>query len=180
MEQGTGADDATLVLLAVAGEHRAFTSLVRRHQDWLVNLLWRITADLAAAEDAAQIAFLRAWTNLARLDRPERFRPWLRTIGVRAALDGRRPSQGELGDADSVADPNASVLRTERKLDVEGAIARLTVAQRACVLLAHAEGLSHPEIAEVLAMPVGTVKSHLARALVQLRALLSEWRPTDG
>jgi len=180
MQQWADADDATLVLLAVAGERRAFTSLVRRHQHQLVNLLWRITGDLAAAEDAAQIGFVKAWTNLARLDRPERFRAWLRTIAVRAALDGLGPAPRNLDEGEAIADPKVSVARAEQRLDLVGALAQLTAPQRACVLLAHAEGLSHVEIAEALAVPVGTVKSHLARALVRLRALLSEWRPADG
>jgi RNA polymerase sigma factor (sigma-70 family) len=167
-----GADDATsLVLLAMAGSDGAFEQLVRRHQRPLVALLTRVCGSGAVAQDVSQAAFLKAWRNLASLRDASRFGPWLRQIAMRAAIDVARGAE-HFDDLDEEI-PDAAGAMLDARLDLDAAFQRLTPPQRACVLLAHAEGLSHAEIAAELDLPVGTVKSHVARGVRVLRRVLS-------
>lgn len=178
-ESGANTEDVKAVLLAMAGDAGAFGRLVSLHQTWLVNLLWRMLGDVHAAEDVAQLSFVKAWSNLARLERPDRFRGWLRAIAVRSAIDARKQIwlSTPIDDLDKVADTRVTTEHHDRKLDLAQALSELSIAQRTCVLLSQSEGLTHAEIAELLAMPVGTVKSHVARALAVLRRSLADWKP---
>lgn len=165
-------DDLTkYVLLAMAGSDDAFGEVVRVHQKQLVALLARVCGSHAAAEDAAQAAFVKAWRNLSSLRDAERFGSWLRQIAMRAAIDAARASKPfeELPD---IADNSGESI--EARLDLDAAFRLLSPAQRACVLLAYSEGLSHGEIAAELELPVGTVKSHVARGVRLLRRVLSD------
>lgn len=166
-------DQRTLVLLAIAGSDTAFTELVRMKQDALVTLMTRVCGQRALAEDVAQAAFLKAWRKIRSLRDVERFDAWLRQIAFRAAFDALRVRVNTLplDDAADVAEVSDDVAL---RLDLDAALQRLTVAQRACVLLAHGEGLSHEEIAAELGIPVGTVKSHVARGVRILRRVLEE------
>ncbi|MBY0566578.1 MAG: RNA polymerase sigma factor [Hyphomonadaceae bacterium] len=178
VESAGETEEAKDVLLAMAGDSRAFARLVAACQPWLLRLLWRILGDIHAAEDAAQLSFVKAWSNLHRLERPERFRSWLRAIAVRNAFDARRKYMpaASLDDLEDAADTRFTVERQDQQVDLAQALSRLSVAQRACVLLSQAEGLTHPEIAELLGAPIGTVKSHVARGLAILRQSLADWR----
>lgn len=175
MNDGTPSGDAAHkhVLLAMAGSDAAFGEVVRLHQGALLALLTRVCGSRAAAEDVAQAAFVKAWRNIRSLRDAKLFRPWLRRIAMRAAIDA---AQGrDRGDAldDDVGGEHAA-LSADARLDLSAALAKLSVAQRATVLLAYGEGMSHGEIAEELNMPVGTVKSHVARGARTLRQLLSD------
>jgi RNA polymerase sigma-70 factor (ECF subfamily) len=161
------------VLLAMAGSDVAFGEVVRAHQGALIALLTRVCGGRAAAEDAAQAAFVKAWRNIRSLRDANLFRPWLRRIAMRAAIDAARGHQrGDALDED-VASEHAAI-GADARLDLEAALAKLSIAQRATVLLSYGEGMSHAEIAEELNMPVGTVKSHVARGARTLRQLLSD------
>ena len=161
------------VLLAIAGSDSAFAALVRDRQGALVALLTRVCGGRAMAEDVAQAAFIKAWRNMGRLRDPDRFDAWLRQIAMRAAIDAlrARPGAEPLDAAADFAEQGGDV---EARLDIDAALQRLSPSQRACVLLAYSEGLSHAEIAAELAIPVGTVKSHVARGAALLRRLLEE------
>lgn len=172
----SGHDPRTLVLLAIAGSDEAFAELVRRHQASLRALLARVCGSAAAAEDIAQGAFLKAWRRIGTLRDADRFGPWLRQIALRAAIDAARaPAHEGLADdgRDEPGDAAWSV-QAETRLDLDAALNRLSVAQRACVLLAYAEGMTHAEIAAEVEMPVGTVKSHVARGARLLRRALED------
>lgn len=166
-----GDDSKTFVLLAMAGSDDAYGEVVRLHQKQLIALMTRVCGSRAAAEDVTQAAFLKAWRNLSALRDAARFGPWLRQIAMRAAIDAARASEtfDDLPDIEDVA-REAIHLR----LDLDTAFRHLSAAQRACILLAYAEGLSHDEIAAELALPIGTVKSHIARGVRVLRRVLSD------
>jgi RNA polymerase sigma-70 factor (ECF subfamily) len=174
------------VLLAASGDRAAFAGLVRRHQTYVIGLIARACGDRVAAEDLAQQAFLRAWRRLPGLRDAAAFRPWLRRIAFNIVVDAARAgrfavtgSDAPLEDTirrsdDGVAGETSLICR----MDLERALGRLSFPQRACVVLAYGEGMSHSEIGAALAMPAGTVKSHIARALAKLRGDLAG--PEDG
>lgn len=161
------------VLRAMAGSDEAFGELVRAHQGPLIALLTRVCGSRAAAEDAAQAAFVKAWRNIRMLRDADLFRPWLRRIAMRAAVDAAR-MRGSVDVLDEDIGGEHAAIGVDVRLDLEAALAKLSFAQRASVLLSYGEGLSHSEIAEELNMPVGTVKSHVARGVRMLRQFLSD------
>lgn len=163
------------VLLAISGDTAAFGALVRRHQAWVRSLLRRSCGDAALAEDLAQATFLQAWRQLASLRDPDAFRAWLRRIAINRLVDAVRRrtivtesfaddapyEQGPAPDVDIVA-----------RIDLDHALGRIGLAQRTCIVLAYGEGMSHGEIAAALDIPLGTVKSHIARGIAALRAFM--------
>ncbi|MCX7624212.1 MAG: sigma-70 family RNA polymerase sigma factor [Thermomicrobium sp.] len=175
---GTEDSDASLVAAAQAGDHAAFATLVRRYQGVVFAVALRLLGDRDAAEDIVQEAFVRAYFGLDRF-RGTNFRAWVLRIAHNAALDhlraARRHPRVPLERAPEPArDVEASpgVEHTGLQAALEAALALLPPDQRAVVLLVDVEGLPYDEVAEVLEIPVGTVKSRLARARVRLRQLL--------
>jgi len=167
--------ESRAVLLAASGDLDAFEQLVRGHRGYVETLIRRACGNAASAEDLTQITFLKAWQRLGSLRDGRAFRPWLRRIALNVVVDAVRRDAREnatvsddVGERGSAPPEDALVAR----LDVDRALARLTFGQRACVVLAYGEKMSHPEIAAALDMPVGTVKSHIARGLTTLRGLM--------
>jgi RNA polymerase sigma factor (sigma-70 family) len=163
--------EATLVALAAGGGVEAFEELVRRREPRLRQFLRRVCANTALADDISQQAFLQAWMQMRTLREPAAFGSWLRQLALNCALQQmRRRSERLDPDAgidipDIEADPGLA-------LDLERALARLRPDERICVVLCHAEGMSHGEIARHTGWPLGTVKSHVTRGSARLRAWL--------
>ena len=173
------APEVSVVILASAGDDAAFAELVLRRQAKIRDLLRRLCGDAALADDLAQQVFVQAWRSLKTLRAPGAFGGWLRRIAVNTWRQAAR-RRGEMFEdvfdeaADTVADGGPSQAdQAAGRIDLERALARLAPAQRLCVVLAYAEGLSHPEIAEAVDLPLGTVKSHVTRGSARLRALLA-------
>jgi RNA polymerase sigma-70 factor (ECF subfamily) len=176
------AAEATLVALALAADVAAFEELVRRRQAWVRALLRRLGASPALADDLAQQVFLQAWTGLAGLRTPAAWAGWLRQIVVNAwrmHWRGAGPAMDSLDDpaGDAAAQAAAAAATHDDPslaLDLDRLLAALRPAERLCVVLAHAEGLSHGEIVALTGWPLGTVKSHVNRGTARLRAA---WTP---
>lgn len=167
------ADDA-LVAAVRDGSERAFNLLVDRHQQAVRTFLRGITS-WDDADDIAQETFLAAWTH-ARSFRGGNVRAWLFSIAWRKAKGAQR-SWFRRRRRDSEYQGAAAPTRdmdTEDRLAVRQALATLPLAQRAAVVLSFGCGLTHPETAEVLAAPLGTVKSHILRGRERMRAALGE------
>jgi RNA polymerase sigma-70 factor, ECF subfamily len=182
----SGDPDAELVAAARGGDLAAFNSLVERYQDYLLALATRITGDRDAAADAVQEAFFSAYRNIGSF-RGERFRAWLTRITVNAATDvlrlrKRRPSQPypEFDDEtwqppDTHAlDPEREAIRRARARALSAALARLTEGQRTAIVLFDVEGFDYPEIARLVGVELGTVKSRIHRGRLMLRELLAD------
>jgi RNA polymerase sigma-70 factor (ECF subfamily) len=166
------------------GDLVAFNQLVVEHQGIVFNLCYRLLGVRAAAEDAAQEAFVSAWRNLGSL-RGDAFRPWLLRIAANACKDElrkrrRRPSasldvaleEGMPEPADTGPAPEPSVLQGELKQRVEAALGQLGSDQRLAIVLCDIEGLDYVEIAAAMGTSLGTVKSRIARGRARLRELL--------
>lgn len=165
--------EATFVVLAQAGSDAAFEELVRRRQGAVRRLLGQVSGDPALGDDLAQETFMHAWKHLRRLREPGAFGSWLRQIAVHIWLQHARRVRIPM-DALAEDEPAAGTGAPDvtQRVDLERALARLKPSERLCVVLAYAEGLSHGEIAQVTRMPLGTVKSHIARGARRLRAWL--------
>lgn len=171
--------DAELIAQVLAGDGAgAFTQLVERHQSPVRALLRRLTrGDETLGDDIAQETFLQTYRHLANFRADARFSTWLFRIAYNcflAHVRSRRDHQQfeEDAHAGSVASTaGASDLRH----DLELAMQRLSIAERAVLTLCLGEGFTQEETAETLEMPLGTVKTHLLRGREKLRNLLAEW-----
>lgn len=178
-------DDAELVRRAQAGDRDAFGALVSTHQQFVYNLAWRALGDEREAEDAAQEAFVRAWLSLPNFRGQARFRTWLYRIvtnlccnrlpRLRRELTALGDDQaGEVPD-ETQGDPSAGVEAAERRAFLQRQIDALPQSYRLLVLLRFQQGLPYDEIASVLSLPLGTVKTGLFRARARLRAALHDY-----
>ena len=161
----------SLVRAAAGGDHGAFLELVRPHDHALRGLAYRMLRDRDLMDDALQDAYLAAYRSLPRFRGESSFKTWIFRITHNACIDiirRRRPTQ-ELDDLDwavDVADTN------ELRLDLAEALDRLPPIHRAVLLLVDANGFDYQAAADVLGIPVGTVRSRLARAREAMRQLM--------
>ena len=175
-----------VVVLAMNGDDVAFGELVRRRQGAIRNLFRRLTRDAALADDLAQQAFVLAWKSIRSLKSPSAFAAWLRKLAVNCWLQHvrRQKHQVTLGDelllnqAPHEAAHEAALIERDassivsQRMDLDAALAILPPEARLCVVLAYSEGMSHAEICDSTAIPLGTVKSHIARGAARLRDIL--------
>ncbi len=174
-----------LISRSRAGDTRAFDGLVEQHQDRVYDLAYRITGHHADAQDAAQDAFVKAYLALATFRGDASFSTWLHRIAVNAALDAvRRRSPGKSATVEAACtttDPLADrAERVEVRERIHRAIAALPLDQRTVVVLRDVQGWSYEEIAAIVEVPVGTVRSRLARGREALRADLADLAPAGA
>ncbi len=171
--------DRALVARALLGnDPGAFEQLLRRHQGMLRAQLRRLLhGDAAAADDLAQEAFVLAWRKLDQFRGEARFSTWLYRIAYTCFLQVRR-RRSCAGDDDGEAAEHlpAPMPAVDLQMDVERAMQRLSAAERTVLLHCVQLGLSHDEASYVLAMPLGTVKTHATRGKARLSAMLVAWR----
>lgn len=160
---------------ARAGSADAFGRLVHIHQQSLRAFLRRLCGNTADAEDLAQETFVFAWEHIARFDPTRPFRPWLFGIGWRKYRERKRSWLRLLKRESHAASPQTSFTPDPgMRLDLVKAAQTLMPEQRAAVLLCLGAEFTHVEAAEALALPLGTVKSHVARGREKLAAALGE------
>jgi len=167
-------EDETLVAAIRDGSERAFNLLVDRHQQAVRTFLRGITS-ADDADDMAQETFLAVWTH-ARRFRGGNVRAWLLSIAWRKAKDAqRRWFRWRRRDSAYHGTPAPTRdLDTADRLAVRQALATLSLPQRAAIVLHLGCGLTHPETAQALDVPLGTVKSHINRGRERLRDVLGE------
>jgi len=171
--------EAQLVARAQNGDRNAYGDLVRSHHRGVIQVIYRMCGDSELAQDAAQEAFLRAWTHLPTYRPGTNLRSWLYRIAVNAALDVlRRESKISNTDFETLtmpdpqAGPESELLKKERTLAVQIAILTLSEASRSVLVLREYGGLTYQEIAAALEIPMGTVMSRLNYARRQLKSAL--------
>jgi RNA polymerase sigma-70 factor (ECF subfamily) len=173
-QEAAARPDVALVDAARAGSNDAFEALVDRYRAPVTRFAYRLTHDADEAHDIAQDAFLRAFRGLRdfRTDRP--FARWLFVIARNASLDSirRRRRNASFGPVDGEAPalgPEEFALRNDEAERVHEALAALPDGQRRALELFYLNGLRYREIASVLGIPLGTVKTYISRAKRRLR-----------
>lgn len=131
------------------------------------------TAGTEAADDLAQETFLRAWRNAGNFRGTGSYAGWLLAIGWRVFLDASKRQRVESGRGNAAAPaPTSSTEDPLAKMDVEKLMAALDPEERACLVLCLGQGWSHGEAARILGIPLGTLKSRVARATTKCRTML--------
>ena len=167
------------MLRARSGDERAFTELMRAHQEIAFRVAYLVAGDAGEAEDAVQDGFLKAWRGLGRFRRDAPLRPWLlrivanearnrrRSAGRRAALALRAEREGVSGDA--APSPEAAALAADERARLPAALDALPEEARLVLACRYLLDLSESETAAALGIRRGTVKSRASRALDRLR-----------
>jgi RNA polymerase sigma-70 factor (ECF subfamily) len=167
------AADTLVIALARAGDDSAFAEVMRRRQARVRKFMYHLCRQTALGDDLAQQVFLTAWRSLARLRSAAAFDGWLKRIMVNVWLqEVRRGKLATISDVE-LADLAVHHDSTAARMDLDAALSTLPPDMRLCVVLAYNEGLSHPEIVALTGLPLGTVKSHIARGAARLRETLS-------
>lgn len=172
-------DDYALVSAALGGRPEAFGTLVERYDRAVYHLAYRTLHDQEEARDVAQEAFFKAFRSLRTFKPQAKFSTWIFAITYHACCDRlarrKRFSSEEFPErADPSAGPEAQAISADEAARLRAAIEALPEKYRTVITLYHLQGQQYDEIAKVLGIPMGTVKTHLFRAKDQLRRLLSE------
>lgn len=178
-------DDNALIQECLSGRTEAFGALVRKYQDRLYNTLVHVVGNVDDARDAVQDAFIQAYRSLGRFQGNCAFYTWLYRIAINAAIstkrrtrvtvpfdDGRRDLHLDPADDVERTRPELSMEQVETQQQVRMALDSLPADFRAILILKEFEGHRYEVIAEMLNCPVGTVKSRLHRARLELRERL--------
>ena len=172
----TDETDADLVAALRQGSSAAAARLADRHLRACRAVALAVTGDVAAAEDVAQDAFIQAIERIDDCRRPERFREWLLQIARNRARNQLRDGKSDRHDPVDVVPlrsrsplPDADAERSELRDTLLAALERLPEARREVLLLHDLEGWTHQDIAELLGLPAGTVRSHLHHARRAMR-----------
>jgi RNA polymerase sigma-70 factor (ECF subfamily) len=170
-------DTDTALLAAVCeGSERAFSTLIDRHQQAVRTFLRRLALS-GEADDIAQETFLALWREARSFRGQASVRSWLFSIAWNKAKDNQR-SWYRRWQRDTnylaINDQQSTDAGSELQVAMDKALAGLSLPQRACVMLCLAHGFTHAEAAAVLKMPLGTVKSHVARGREHLQEELGE------
>ena len=184
LDARTRADEAD-VARARAGDTAAFAALVRRHQDRVFGFILRMLDARDEAMELTQDVFVKAWQALPGWRPEARFSTWLLQIARNAALDQLRrrrvvqfaPLDDGMDVADTAPGPEARYASRQRQALLENALQQIAAEHREILLLREIEDLSYAELAAVLGIAEGTVKSRLARARA---VLLEHFRPHAG
>jgi RNA polymerase sigma-70 factor (ECF subfamily) len=194
-ETHPGVDEARLIAEIRAGNTEAFEYFVRQYQPKITRIAYRLLRDLGEADCAAQESFLRAWQSLNEFREGSTFETWLTRICInwcKDRLKRRRvvlyfhqapaEREDEEGPRDTAPHPSPSPERRAQSREIRDrlrdAIESLSPRQKAVFTLKHFEELSIPEIADLMGLDSGTIKSHLFRAAQKIRESLRELRRT--
>ena len=166
--------DDPLIRRAREGSNDAFSRLVAEHQQAVRAFVRRLPATPDDADDLAQEAFVTAWANLHKLRDGVSFRTFVCGIAYRKALNDRRRfnRSGNRETAWFGLQEQSRSSTVDAKLTVQTALANLPLDQRAAISLCVAADYSHAEAAEILGLPLGTIKSHILKGRARLNALL--------
>jgi RNA polymerase sigma-70 factor (ECF subfamily) len=169
------AADTLVIALACAGDDSAFAEVLRRRQARVRKFMYHLCRQTALSDDLAQQVFLTAWRSLGRLRSAIAFDGWLKRIMVTVWLQEVR--RGRVATVTDVELAELAVQHdsTAARMDLDTALSTLPADMRLCVVLSHSEGLSHREIVDLSGLPLGTVKSHIARGVARMREILADY-----
>ena len=188
--------DVEVVALAQQGKEAAYRELLARYERPVFSLIFRMVRDRETAEDLSQETFIKVLNNIDRYSPDFKFSSWLFKIANNLTIDHLRRRRlntisiegapdavtAESARATSIViasgdeSPLAELESKELGVSIERAIAQLRPEYRACIMLRHVEDRSYEEIAEIVKLPLGTVKTYIHRARHELRAALDDVR----
>ena len=188
--------DQEVVVLARQGRETAFRDLIGRYQRPVFSLIFRLVRDRERAEDLSQDTFIKVLNALDRYDPAYKFSSWIFKIAHNTALDHLRKKEPETlslegsPHAETASEAEASMVTVagdeqspedytaQRELSgvLEQAIAKLRPEYKTAIVLCHLEGRAYEEIAEIMEVPLGTVKTYIHRARHELRGHLEHLR----
>jgi RNA polymerase sigma-70 factor, ECF subfamily len=188
--------DQDVITHAREGRESAFRELIRRYERPVFSVIYRMVHDREMAEDLAQETFIKVLNALDRYDPKYKFSSWIFKIAHNATLDQLRKKEPETlsldgsphartqdqADAtsftavDSTENPEQYTQSKELGSEIEAAIERLRPEYRAAIVLWHVEGRPYDEIAEIMELPLGTVKTYIHRGRNELRGMLEHLR----
>lgn len=183
------ADDNRLIAECLEGRTAAFGELVRRYQDRLYNTVYRLVDNAEDAQDVLQEAFLNAYQSLDSFKGDSLFFTWLYRIAVNTAMSlkrkhrvalsieiGREEGNGcaEPLDGSEFGQPGLAMEKAEQGRRIQEALSRMSPEHRAVLVLKDMEGQKYESIADVLQVPIGTIRSRLHRARMELREILEK------
>jgi len=183
------ADDQRLIAASVQGNTAAFGELVRRYQDRLYHAVYRMVAHPDDALDVVQDAFLNAYQSLDNFKGDAQFFTWLYRIAINTAISHKRKQRavlsidaatrnGEAGldphDPSEESQPGHALELAEQEGRIQRALSRLSPEHRTVLVMKDMEGQKYEDMAEVLEVPIGTIRSRLHRARLELRAILEQ------
>ena len=175
-------EDSDLIAATLAGNSEAFATLVERYDRSVYHLAYRTVRDSEEARDVTQEAFFKAYRSLKTFKPGAKFSTWIFAIAYHACCDRlsrrKRYSNEEFPQdrADATPGPAEQAIASDEARRLRAAIDRLPEKYRTVITLYHLQGKQYDEIATVLGVPMGTVKTHLFRAKEQLRKLLTDTR----
>ena len=183
--------DEILVAKCQKGDKQAFELLIKKYQRRIFHLIYRITQDPAVVESLAQDVFLKAYRSISSFRGTSSFYTWLYRIAVNTSLSYiKKESVGEnrekrvdvdldtsnlTVDSMKIEDPEELLMRKEFFRHLVGSLRRLPEELRTAVILREFTGLNYEEIAEVMEIPLGTVRSRIFRARSRLREMLEPY-----
>jgi RNA polymerase sigma-70 factor (ECF subfamily) len=182
-------DDDRLIADCLKGQTAAFGELVRRYQDRLFNTVFRLVDSAEDAQDVVQEAFLHAYQSLDRFKGESQFFTWLYRIAVNSAISLKRKQrivvslhidregQGsvpEPHDVSELSQPDLVLERADEERRIQAALNRLSPEHRAVLILKDLEDQKYETMAEILQVPIGTIRSRLHRARLELREVLEK------
>jgi RNA polymerase sigma-70 factor, ECF subfamily len=176
-------DDKELIHATLRGDSVAFDGLVRKYQDRLLSAVAHVSGSRVEAEDVVQEAFVQAYLKLPSFAGGSSFYTWLYRIALNGAISRRRKRRGGASieqtrdlagnePADTTEPAEDRLLRRERAAQVRRALSELPDEFRVVLVLREMEGCDYDTIAQILELPIGTVRSRLHRARLQLKEQL--------
>ena len=180
------ADDHRLIAECLKGDTLAFGELIRRYQDRLFNMVYRVVGNVEDAQDIVQDTFLNAYRSLNSFKGDAEFFTWLYRIAWNTAVSLKRKQKAALSlhgsrngqsgidplDGSESSQPGHALEKAEQETRIQAALNRLSPEHRAVLILKEMEGQRYEDIAEILGVPVGTIRSRLHRARMELRDIL--------
>ncbi len=166
--------DTALIGRAAGGDRGAFSVLVARHENRLRSFLAQL-AGPALGDELAQESFLKAWQSAAHFRGNAQFSSWLCSIGWRCFMDHLRRERSEARKKEALpaGTEEGEAPMGEARLDLARALSRLEPVERAALVLCEGQGWSHGDAADILRLPLGTLKGTVARAKRKCRAMLT-------
>lgn len=185
------ADEQRLIAECLRGRSAAYGELIRPYQDRLFNTVYRLVGNAEDAQDVVQEAFIHAYQSLGQFKGDARFYTWIYRIAINAAISHRRRRRVVLSihrsptgredheppDRSEYNRPGHALEQAEQERRVQEALDRLSPEHRAVLVLRDMEGEPYETIAQIVGVPIGTVRSRLHRARFELREIWQREEP---